>query len=188
MKCLCWGSTSDQRPAWPEVVPNLAMRCLYGGEGWGHLGAGGTSDQRSGLPKVVPHLAMSLWGWGKGWGVGILGAGGFRGIWSRGGTSDKESTCPKVVPHLALRCLYEGGERGGVLGFWEQGALGGFGAGEVHLTKSQPVQSSTKPHHKMPLLVEYVWPKVCLTWSISKLGHEMSLLGVHLTEGQPDMK
>ena len=41
--------TSDQRSAWPEVVSNLAMRCLY----WGY-------DQRSAWPKYLTKFQPDL--------------------------------------------------------------------------------------------------------------------------------
>ena len=155
------GDTSDQWSAWFEVVPNLAVRCLY----WDEY-----ISPKVSLTWVVPHLATRYVYWSEYiWPMVNLTRHSSKlghEMSLSGGTSDQRSAWPEVVPHLATRYVY-----------WSEYIW--------------PMVILTWSSSKLGLRCiyqGYIWPMVSLTWSGSKFGHKMSLLGVHLTNGQPDLK
>ena len=168
----CYGKKSEQRSACPnELVPYLAMRCLYQGMcGWGYIWP------KVSLLKVVANLGMRCLyqGWGTSdqccnklghkmslWGVGMWGRVGAWG-WGLVQVLGQGFIWPKIS-------LHEVGPT------WPQEVFMG-----VYIWP-KVILLAVVPHlAKKCLYLGGVWPKVSLTWSSSKLGHKMLLPGGYI--------
>ena len=144
------GGTSDQRSAWPEIVPNLATQCLNLGV---HLTVGQpdlkqfqTWSQDVAPGGYIWPMVSLTWSSSK-LGHKMLLPGRLCLAKSQPDPkADQMSSWPAVVPVLATTCLYQG-----------------YVLPNVKLTSS-----STTHDQQMPLPGEYNWPKVSLTQRLTK--------------------
>ena len=98
-----------------------------------------------------------------------------------GDTSDQMSSWPDILPLLATKCLYQGY-------IWPKvGLTQRMTKCQLDLTyyHSWPLNASTRGTSDQKSVWPKGWPNVNLTWHITNLGHQMPLLWVHLTKGQP---